>query len=326
MKIFIDLDTRKLRVSAANSQPAMPPKVKRGDDTPMEVIYVRGTTKEQLAVASVITFACKTKGEYDGTAVVYDNDFTLSGSGSSAVYSARPSFNTAALNAALMLDADTSNDKASIELMGEITWVDGVTGAVTSTETFAVFVENDVIRGDEAAPAAGSTPIGTTVPVNGAVGVKQKAVYTLTGGDITADGNIRFTVNADGTPFDIEFAVITGDGPDEWASLFADILNITSPYNDLLVATYDHSGADQLLTVEYKVADANFGAFEITVDGFDGATMGYPGFATVLTAVVETDGEPAVPATATPPFFRVAGGFLYVQEAGVWKKTALSAL
>jgi photosystem II stability/assembly factor-like uncharacterized protein len=31
-------------------------------------------------------------------------------------------------------------------------------------------------------------------------------------------------------------------------------------------------------------------------------------------------------ATAAPPYIRTAGGFLYVQEAGVWKKTALSAL
>jgi hypothetical protein len=30
--------------------------------------------------------------------------------------------------------------------------------------------------------------------------------------------------------------------------------------------------------------------------------------------------------TAAPPYLRVAGGYLYVQEAGVWKKTALSAL
>jgi hypothetical protein len=31
-------------------------------------------------------------------------------------------------------------------------------------------------------------------------------------------------------------------------------------------------------------------------------------------------------ATAAPPYIRTAGGFLYIQEAGVWKKTALSAL
>jgi hypothetical protein len=30
--------------------------------------------------------------------------------------------------------------------------------------------------------------------------------------------------------------------------------------------------------------------------------------------------------TAAPPYIRTAGGFLYIQEAGVWKKTALSAL
>lgn len=37
-------------------------------------------------------------------------------------------------------------------------------------------------------------------------------------------------------------------------------------------------------------------------------------------------GNDAVEATSTPPFIRAAGGFLYVQESGIWKKAALSSL
>jgi hypothetical protein len=42
--------------------------------------------------------------------------------------------------------------------------------------------------------------------------------------------------------------------------------------------------------------------------------------------VVNISPEIAAPATPAPPHIRVAGGFLYVQEVGVWKKVALSNL
>jgi hypothetical protein len=45
-----------------------------------------------------------------------------------------------------------------------------------------------------------------------------------------------------------------------------------------------------------------------------------------LGANLYTVASPNLVTTSTPPFVRVAGGFLYIQEAGVWKKTALSAL
>jgi len=52
-------------------------------------------------------------------------------------------------------------------------------------------------------------------------------------------------------------------------------------------------------------------------DGSDGSGS--------IAAVGPVDFE-GLPATAAPPFLRVADGFLYIQEGGVWKKTALSEL
>ena len=48
-------------------------------------------------------------------------------------------------------------------------------------------------------------------------------------------------------------------------------------------------------------------------------------FATIIDGQIQQF-ELTGPATESPPFFRVSGGFLYIQEAGIWKKTALSAL
>lgn len=43
-------------------------------------------------------------------------------------------------------------------------------------------------------------------------------------------------------------------------------------------------------------------------------------------SVTSVEEDPGVTATTSPPYIRTAGGYLYIQEAGVWKKAALSAL
>lgn len=158
MQIFIDLDSRKLVKGVTNSQPVTSLDFKRGDDATLDVIYVRGNLQKELATGTAISFGAKNDGEFDGSVVVFEDDFTKSGSGATTVYTATPSFNTVPLNALLNLDSDTANDKKLVNLMGEITWVDGVDGTITSSETFAVRVHNDVIRGTEGTPTALPTP------------------------------------------------------------------------------------------------------------------------------------------------------------------------
>lgn len=54
-----------------------------------------------------------------------------------------------------------------------------------------------------------------------------------------------------------------------------------------------------------------------------------PDLVTVWSDLTAAPPAPAVglaAGTPAPPYIRVAGGFLYIQDAGVWKKTALSAL
>ena len=152
MQIFVDLDTRKLRRSVSNSSPVTQLDFKRGDTELMEIFYVQNNAQVQLAVGAVISFGAKIKDAYDGAALVFDDDFTLSGSGATAKYSANPSFNTIPLDAALMVDANPANDKKMLDLMGEITWNDD--GVITSSVTFAVRVNNDVLRGDEGTPTS----------------------------------------------------------------------------------------------------------------------------------------------------------------------------
>lgn len=70
------------------------------------------------------------------------------------------------------------------------------------------------------------------------------------------------------------------------------------------------SAAMALVTVSFKA-------------GNDGTGMNAGSNGEVLAATLLSGG---VAPTLAPPYLRVHGGFLYIQEAGLWKKAALSAL
>ncbi len=160
MRFVIDLDSLELIESATDRRRVAFVEGKRGDDAPFEVIFVRSGVAEELAASSVLTFGAREENKYDANAVVLDDTFAKSGSGTSAKYLASPSFNTAGLNALFAIDADDSNDPPYVDLMAEFSWAVG-TGAPTSTKTFRYRVHNDVIRGDEVGPVeiTGGTPV-----------------------------------------------------------------------------------------------------------------------------------------------------------------------
>lgn len=157
MRFVIDLDSLYLIESTSDRRPVSMVSVKRGDDAPFEVIFVRSGIAEELAGSSVLTFGAKEEGKFDGTAVVLNDEFALSGSGTAAKYLASPSFNTVALNDLFAIDGDDSNDVAFVDLIAEFTWQVGA-GAPTTTKTFRFRVHNDVIRGTEGTPLELPTP------------------------------------------------------------------------------------------------------------------------------------------------------------------------
>jgi hypothetical protein len=165
MRFVIDLDSLELIESATDRRRVTQVEGKRGDDSPFEVVFVRSGVAEELAGSTVLTFGAKQEGKYDAAAVVLEDGFALSGSGTTAKYSANPSFNTAALNALFLIDANDANDPAYVDLMAEFTWQIGA-GAPTSTKTFRFRVHNDVVRDDEVSPTPAYSPIGNTAPTN----------------------------------------------------------------------------------------------------------------------------------------------------------------
>lgn len=288
MRFVIDLDSLELIESTTDRRRVLQVEGKRGDDSPFEVIFVRGGVAEELAASTVLTFGAKQEGKYDAAAVVLENGFALSGTGSTAKYSANPSFNTAALNALFLIDSDDTNDPTYVDLMAEFTWQVG-SGAPTSTKTFRFRVHNDVIRDDETSPTPAYSPIGDTAPVNAAI--------IVSGAGTTGDNGTYY-----------QFGTVNGK----------------PQYSKTGTASYPRifwaNGFWQIDETGNGVAEYSSNQDVATPD--------------LVTTWNVTGGEGTAPAptvtaqaaTATPPFIRTAGGYLYIKEAGVWKKTALSAL
>lgn len=165
MQFIIDADTLQLMRAINDRSPLTLYEGKRGDHLPFEVMFVRAGIQESLAVGSTLTFACKTFGKYDSEAVVFENDFTLEGSGTTAKYTATPSFNTEELDALFLIDENETNDPVFVDLMAEFTWQVGA-GPPTTSKTFIFRVHNDVVRASETPPAPAYTWLktGTEVP------------------------------------------------------------------------------------------------------------------------------------------------------------------
>lgn len=158
MRIYIDLDTQLIVTGLGTRTPITELQFKRGDSARIEVVYFRGVTQAQLTAGATGKFALKESGKYDAEPVVSDVDWTLEGTGSSAIYVFTPSFNTVALNTLLAHgDADDENDVATVSLMGEIEW--SIDGAVYSTQTVSVAVANDVNKTEDGTPLATPSPL-----------------------------------------------------------------------------------------------------------------------------------------------------------------------
>ena len=392
MQIFINLATRELQQSLANSRQVSQLNFKRGDVETVEIIFVDNGSALAINAGSTIAFGAKISGEYDGDAIVFDDTFAASvqatatatvasgavtaiavgtagthytaapavtitgggGTGATAVatiaggivtgiavtaagtgyttaptvtlaapspkYVGTPSFNTVALNTALAVDGNENNDLPSINLMGEISWVDGVTGNTTSTSTFVVRVDNDVVRGTEGTPTPAPSIIGTTAPVNFVAGAKEHLRASFTGAGAYNSGMMSIYVEATGAGLSISGSIPVELAGTETAAQLATLMRSTLSAQSWITAEFDIVGTGNYVGLRDKTERD----ITLIIDFSDYETF-TTGFPTAATDLVVSGVDP-IPTTASPPYIRVAGGYLYIQEAGVWKKAALSAL
>jgi hypothetical protein len=309
MRFVIDLDSLEVIESATDRRKVSQVEGKRGDDSPFEVIFVRTGVAEELAGSTVLTFGAKKEGKYDAAAVVLENGFTLSGSGTTAVYSGNPSFNTAALNALFLIDANDANDPPYVDLMAEFTWQVGA-GAPTSTKTFRFRVHNDVVRDDEVSPTPAYSPIGIGAPVNVATAIgslelnpgfytEVAALATFTIGDtVITEGN-----ELNGHPY-------SGNG-----SLVDDLvyyINTVAPNDFAVIASkIDSDNIEFIAKAEGTAGNGIVIATNVGTEGVD---------------YTANDTAGGVDATVAPPYIRVNTNQMFIQdENGAWKAVTIAS-
>lgn len=148
MRLFIDLDSRRLIVSPALTQSFDRLDLTRGDTLPLEIQFVRDGAVEELTGA---TGKIGLKLTYASTDfLAYVGSWTQSGSGATAVYKASLSLNTAAI------EAEFAANPESISALFEVEWT--VSGTITSLAPTTATIANAVIRGGEGDPIANATP------------------------------------------------------------------------------------------------------------------------------------------------------------------------
>lgn len=142
MRIYIDIDTRRILTTA--TRPATRLEFKRRDNDAFEVQFLRAGAVQSLPVGTIARVGVKATEDFAGEFLATDT-LSVSGTGADTVYTGAFNLNTAALEELF------TEEPASITAMLEVQWMSGT--YVGSSLTLPITIFNDVIRGNEGAPA-----------------------------------------------------------------------------------------------------------------------------------------------------------------------------
>ena len=157
MKLHVDLETLELIEAPGVRHPVPSIRVKRGDQVRLEVVFLRDGVNPEIIGSPdslEIRFGVKRLGGLSGDLLVHSAAWELPPANSeNPVYFCAPDFHTIQIHDEFLRRTDpaTGNEPNEITLVGEITWRIG-TASPTSTRSFLVVVENDVVRGNEGLP------------------------------------------------------------------------------------------------------------------------------------------------------------------------------
>jgi hypothetical protein len=145
MRLYIDTDTRNFLLSATSPGVVKSISYKRRDTDLIELQFIRDGVVQELS-GTAARFGLKPAGDYDAP-FLSTGTFTKSGTGTSTRYLLDLNLNTTELAAAFT----AADEPETLAAMAEVEWSSGTN--VFSSVTLPVTIANDVIRGDEGAPA-----------------------------------------------------------------------------------------------------------------------------------------------------------------------------
>lgn len=207
MQLYIDQGTSQFITDPLFKSPLPELSFKRGDDATINLAFVSGNTSLSAVSGIGLRFGIKQAGDYDGSPIVYTDEYTTAGTN----YVLNPSFNTTALNS--LLSGDASSVAGMLEI--EVT----ASGIVTSTNTQAVTINNDVIKNGELTPtvlptplewlgdnqiALDSTPYIAYVTFDPATFIDPVPLYDTSGANYSSDGETTPAVA--GNWFSLEYS------------------------------------------------------------------------------------------------------------------------
>ena len=142
MRLFVDLDTRSFIESVQFARVISSLTLKRRDRLPVDVQFLRGGTVVELAPGATGQLGLKADQDFNSSFAASDLEWVKSGTGDATTYRFDLNLNTVQINS--LFEEPTP---PSIALMLEIEWAEG--DLRTSSNTLAVSLENDIVRGDE---------------------------------------------------------------------------------------------------------------------------------------------------------------------------------
>jgi hypothetical protein len=155
---FVDLDSGHLLGAPDASGPVLLlPRIKRGATFTLPIQFLSGRIVQELSAGASGTLGFKPLGQYDnGTYAAAAGSWVKTGTGMSALYTFSVTFINSVMNALFNINGDPSDDVASVDLGGEIKWIDS-SGTHETAPDFKLTVLNDINRGGEVIPI---TPLG----------------------------------------------------------------------------------------------------------------------------------------------------------------------
>lgn len=147
MRLYIDLDSRNFLESPRFPRALTSLDLKRRDTDLIELQFIRDNTVQELSTDAAIRIGLKPAADYTGEFLA-TGTFTKNGTSTDTKYLLGLNLNTASINAAF---SATPAEPETLAAMLEIEWSTG--GTISSSKTLALTIANDVIRGDEGAPA-----------------------------------------------------------------------------------------------------------------------------------------------------------------------------
>lgn len=227
-------------------------------------------------------------------------------------------------NTAAMIELLNGASQATAKLEVELYDIaDDTTWTVLQTDCTVI---DDVIGNDPATVPPFPSVInlitpGNSAPVNEVIGVNQvETTSVVTYADpLTCSGNLNVVIMSAlvaGSPLTVPVNVTGLTTGVSVAAAIRATLSATSAISSHF--SIGGSGAYVVLTA--NVAAENDATLNIAWVAGAGVPAPLPGPSSTNT----TSGVAPVAATESPPFIRVSGGYLYIQDSATWKRVALS--